>query len=73
MNADNRRPKTSLLKPASRLFVRLLQDETGVTTTEYTIAAVAMVLAAIAASRVLTSIITPYLHRIYLVVTLPVP
>jgi Flp pilus assembly pilin Flp len=52
---------------------RLLHDETGVTTLEYVVAAVALALAAIAASRVIARVLVSYLHRIYLVVTLPVP
>jgi len=51
---------------------RLLRDEAGVTTLEYVVAGVALALAALAASRVLAGILIPYLHRIYVVVTLPV-
>ena len=51
----------------------LLRDETAVTTLEYVVAAVALLLAAIAASRILTNILLHYLHQIYLVVSLPVP
>ncbi|MBM3330374.1 hypothetical protein FJY68_00825 [candidate division WOR-3 bacterium] len=52
---------------------RLLGDETGVTTLEYVVAGVALALAAVAASRVLASVLKSYLHRIYLVVHLPIP
>lgn len=52
---------------------KLLQDETGVTTLEYVVAAVALALAAIAASRLIARVLVSYLHHIYLVVTLPVP
>jgi Flp pilus assembly pilin Flp len=55
------------------MVVRLIRDETAVTTTEYVVAAVALALAAIAASRVLAGLLVDYLHRIYLVTTLPVP
>jgi len=58
---------------ASRLAVRLLCDETAVTTLEYVVAGVAMALAGVAASRVIASVLKSYLHRIYLVVTLPIP
>jgi Flp pilus assembly pilin Flp len=55
------------------LVRKLLQDETGVTTLEYVVAGVALALAAVAASRVIASVLKSYLHRIYLVVTLPTP
>jgi Flp pilus assembly pilin Flp len=55
------------------LVRKLLQDETGVTTLEYVVAGVALALAAVAASRVIASVLKSYLHRIYLVVTLPIP
>ena len=51
----------------------LFADETGVAALEYLVATVALMLAAIAASRVLIGVLIPYLHRIYLVATLPVP
>jgi hypothetical protein len=57
----------------SRLAIRLLYDETAVTTLEYVVAGVALALAAVAASRVNASVLKNYLHRIYLVVTLPIP
>jgi Flp pilus assembly pilin Flp len=69
----NQLPKTGQRGATSRLFVRLLKDETAATATEYVIAGAALALAAIAASRVLTGVLTPYLHRIFLVVTLPIP
>jgi Flp pilus assembly pilin Flp len=52
---------------------RLLRDESAVTTLEYVVAGVAIALGAVAASRVIASVLKSYLHRIYLVVTLPVP
>jgi len=57
----------------SGLVWDLLHDETGVTTLEYVVAAVALALAAIAASRLIARVLVSYLHHIYLVVTLPVP
>jgi len=57
----------------SGLARKLLSDETGVTTLEYVVAGVALALAAVAASRVIASVLKSYLHRIYLVVTLPIP
>ena len=50
----------------------LLHDETGVTTIEYVVAGIALALVALAASRVIAGVLKDYLHRIYLVVTLPV-
>jgi Flp pilus assembly pilin Flp len=52
---------------------RLYRDETAVTTTEYVIVAVGVVLLTIAATRLLAGAMIGYLRRIYLVVTLPVP
>jgi len=57
----------------SWLLIRLFRDETGVTTLEYVVAGVALALAAVAASRAIASVLVHYLHRIYLVVTLPIP
>ena len=56
-----------------RLPIRLLRDEAAVTTLEYVVAAVALALAGVAASRVIARFLISYLHRIYLVVTLPLP
>jgi Flp pilus assembly pilin Flp len=58
---------------AGRLVMRLVRDETAVTTLEYVVAAVALALAAVAASRIIAGVLKNYLHRIYLVVTLPIP
>jgi len=57
----------------SGLVWMLLHDETGATTLEYVVAAVALALAAIVASRLIARVLTSYLHHMYLVVTLPVP
>lgn len=51
---------------------RLLCDETAVTATEYIVAALAVALGAVAGCAVLAGVLIGYLHRIYLVVTLPV-
>jgi len=52
---------------------RMLSDETGATTLEYVVAAVALALAAVGASRLIARVLVSYLHHMYLVVTLPVP
>jgi hypothetical protein len=57
----------------SRLVGKLLRDETGATTLEYVVAAVALALAAVGASRLIARVLVSYLHHMYLVVTLPVP
>ena len=69
MHARNWCTRTIQRRTASRL----LRDETGVTTLEYVVAGIALALAAVAASRVIASVLVSYLHRIYLVVTLPIP
>jgi Flp pilus assembly pilin Flp len=58
-------------EPMNRLAIRLLRDETGVTTLEYVVAGVALALAAVAASRAFSGVLADYLHRVYLVTTLP--
>jgi len=70
---SHRRLETEGGETASRLAIRLLRDETAVTTLEYVVAGVALALAGVAASRVLATVLKSYLHRIYLVVTLPIP
>jgi len=70
---DDRRIATSQRGTMSRLVIRLLRDEAAVTTLEYVVAAVALALAAVAASRAIAGVLISYLHRIYLVVTLPIP
>jgi Flp pilus assembly pilin Flp len=52
---------------------KLLSDETAATATEYVVAALAVALGAVAASAALAGVLVNYLHRIYLVVTLPIP
>lgn len=56
-----------------RVAQRLLCDESAVTMLEYVVAGVALALAALAASRVIAIVLVDYLHRIYLVTTLPIP
>jgi Flp pilus assembly pilin Flp len=73
MTPNCKRLKTRRRGTTSRMVIRLVRDETAVTTTEYVVAAVALALAAIAASRVLAGLLVDYLHRIYLVTTLPIP
>ncbi|HTW91243.1 MAG TPA: hypothetical protein VMH22_05990 [bacterium] len=51
----------------------MLRDETAVTATEYVVATLAIAFASLAASRAIAGALIPYLHRIYLVVTLPIP
>jgi len=50
----------------------LPEDESGVTALEYLIAALAIAFGAVLASRAIAGALNDYLHRIYLVVTLPV-
>jgi Flp pilus assembly pilin Flp len=67
MTQNHKRPGICQREPTSRL----LSDETGVTTLEYVVAAVALALGAVAASRAISGVLIDYLRRIYLVVTLP--
>lgn len=52
---------------------QLWRDENGVTMTEYVVATLAFALAAAAVARIVGIVLVGYLHRIYLVVGLPVP
>jgi Flp pilus assembly pilin Flp len=52
---------------------RLLRDETATTALEYVVATLAVALGAVAGSAALAGVLINYLHRIYLVVTLPIP
>jgi Flp pilus assembly pilin Flp len=52
---------------------KLLRDETAATATEYVVATLAVALGAIAGSVAIAGALISYLHRIYLVVTLPIP
>ena len=72
MTQNYRRLTISQCETTSRL-VRLLRDETGATTLEYVVAAVGIALAGLAASRAIAGVLASYLHRVNLVVTLPVP
>jgi Flp pilus assembly pilin Flp len=51
----------------------LLRDETATTALEYVLATLAVALGAVAGSAALGGVLINYLHRIYLVVTLPIP
>ncbi len=73
MTSNQERREIRQRETASRLAIRLLRDETAVTTLEYVVAGVALALAGVAASRVIAIVLKSYLHRIYLVVTLPIP
>jgi Flp pilus assembly pilin Flp len=73
MKARRDSPETRERAAPGRLVLRLLRDETAVTTLEYVVAAVSLALAAVAASRIIAGVLKSYLHRIYLVVTLPIP
>jgi Flp pilus assembly pilin Flp len=73
MIPDRERQLLRQCGPRSPLVIRLLGDESGVTTLEYIVAGVAIALAAVAASRTIAGVLVSYLHRIYLVVTLPIP
>lgn len=72
MTPDHEHQKTPQRGTTSPLVTRLLRNESGVTTLEYVVAGVALALAAVAASRGIAGVLVSYLHRIYLVVTLPI-
>jgi Flp pilus assembly pilin Flp len=73
MTPDHEREIARQRGRRNSLVIWLLRDESGVTTLEYVVAGVAIALAAVAASRAIAGVLVSYLHRIYLVVTLPIP
>jgi Flp pilus assembly pilin Flp len=54
-------------------LARLLRDETAVTSLEYVVVALAVAFGAVAGSRAISGALVGYLHRIFVVVTLPIP
>jgi len=72
MTLHRQRPEFRQLETENRPAIRLLRDETGATTLEYVVAAVALALAAIAASRVVAGLLAGYLHHVYMVAAIPV-
>ncbi|HTW91547.1 MAG TPA: hypothetical protein VMH22_07535 [bacterium] len=72
LQAASNRPQARSPEREASLIGRLLRDETAVTATEYVVATLAIAFASLAASRAIAGALIPYLHRIYLVVTLPV-
>ncbi|MEO0086382.1 MAG: hypothetical protein ABIK37_07110 [candidate division WOR-3 bacterium] len=58
---------------ANSRWHKALLDESAVTATEYVVAAAAVALGALAAVAAIAGVLVNYLHRLYLVVTLPVP
>jgi len=54
-------------------LARMLFDETATTSVEYLIVTMLIVVGVIGASRLLIAALAQYLHRIYLIVTLPIP
>jgi Flp pilus assembly pilin Flp len=57
----------------TRLFARLLRDETAVTYTEYLIVTLFIATTMVGFGRVVTRALSSYLNRIFLIVALPVP
>ncbi len=60
-------------RTANRGWRGVLLDETAATATEYVVAAAAVALGALLAAAAIAGVLVNYLHRLYLVVTLPVP
>jgi len=57
----------------SRLVVRLLRDDSGITSLQYFVAAVALAFAAVAASRPIAGVLASFLYRIHIIATLARP
>ena len=57
----------------SRLVVRLLRDDSGVTSLQYFVAAVALAFAAVAASRPIAGVLASFLYRVHIIATLARP
>jgi Flp pilus assembly pilin Flp len=54
----------------SRLVVRLLRDDSGVTSLQYFVAAVGLAVAAVVASRPIAGVLASFLYRIHIIATL---
>ena len=52
---------------------QLLRDDSAVTYTEYVVVSLAVIFGALGLSRAILIALNRYLHRIYVVVTLPFP
>jgi hypothetical protein len=65
--------RLSLRASRLALLTSFLRDETATTALEYVIATLVVALAAVTASRAIAGALIGYLHRIYLVTTLPIP
>jgi hypothetical protein len=57
----------------NRLLVRLLRDDSGVTSLRHFVATVALALAAAAASRPVAGVLASFLYRIHIIATLARP
>jgi hypothetical protein len=57
----------------SRLAVRLLREDSGVTSLQYFMAAVVLALVAIAASRSIAGVLESFLYRIHVIATMATP
>ena len=66
---QNHKP-ISQVETLSQPAIRLLRDDSGIMTLARTAAVTAIVLAALAGSRPVADVLTSYLHRIQIVVTL---
>ena len=55
------------------LVVRLLRDDSGVTSLQYFVVAIALALAAVAASRPIAGVVASFLYRIHIIAMLAKP
>lgn len=67
-NLRRHRPRAAHVRPGA-----VIADTGAATTLEYVAAAIVLALIALAASRILLNVLIDYLHRIYLVASLPTP
>jgi len=73
MTQDHKLRAMGQPEPKSRLVLRLLRDETGVTTLEYVVAGASLAIAGVGACRLIGGVLVNIVHRVYLVVTLTTP
>ena len=68
-----RRLGTRQLEVFGRLVVRLLREESGVTSLQYFVAAVALALGVVAAARPVAGILASFVYRVHVIATLAIP
>lgn len=73
MTPNHKRLGIRQREAVSRFVVRLLRDDSGVTSLQYFVAAVALAFAVVAASRPIAGVLASFLYRVHIIATLAMP